>query len=91
VIITIADRVISASGTSCTARRFEAGWRVSWLPGRVLLWEQALAAVMLASAARCRCRCGCRCPMAGHAGGWARLLGLSLPEARELASSQARE
>jgi hypothetical protein len=87
VIITIAGRTMSASGTGHVACRFEAGWRVSWLPGRVLRWEQALAAVMLASAARCRCR---RCPMGGHADGWARLLDLSLPAARELAS-QARE
>ncbi len=82
--ITITSRAISGTGTAHTARRYGAGWVVSWLPGRVLTQGQAITAMKIAAAARrARRHDG---PLRARAHEWAAELGLPGPRARRMAS-----
>jgi hypothetical protein len=49
--IGITDDQINCNATGHTAHRGEAGWQVSWLPGRTLTRTQAITAMTLGEAA----------------------------------------
>jgi hypothetical protein len=49
--IGITDDQMNCNATGHTARRTEAGWQVSWLPGRTLTRNQAITALTLSEAA----------------------------------------
>lgn len=49
--IGITDDQMTCNATGHTARRGEAGWQVSWLPGRTLTRNQATTAMVLGEAA----------------------------------------
>jgi len=72
--IGIRDNQMVCNATGHTARRCDAGWQVSWLPGRTLTRDQAITAMVLGEAAG-------RGPQPGdriwpHAEAWAAELGL---------------
>jgi hypothetical protein len=48
--ISITDDAMNCDATGHTARRTEAGWQVSWLPGRTLTRNQAITAMTLGEA-----------------------------------------
>jgi hypothetical protein len=72
--ISITDDHMSCDATGHTARRGEAGWQVSWLPGRTLTRNQAITAMTLGEAAGSGPRPGDR--IWPHAEAWAGELGL---------------
>jgi len=91
VTITITSRAISGTGTAHTARRYGAGWVVSWLPGRVLTQGQAITAMKIAAAARrARRHDG---PLRARAHEWGRRAGPARPArpADGVMSGPARE
>lgn len=53
MILTVKKTVMRGTGTAHTAHRSRGlrGWRVTWLPGRPLTREQAVAAMKIAMAA----------------------------------------
>ncbi len=77
--IGITDDQMNCNATGHTARRTEAGWQVSWLPGRTLTRNQAITALTLSEAAGRNPRPGDQ--IWPHAEAWAAELGL--PSAAE--------
>jgi hypothetical protein len=77
--IGITDDQMTCTATGHTAHRGEAGWQVSWLPGRTLTRNQAITAMTLGEAAARNPQPGDR--LWSFAEGWATELGL--PSAAE--------
>jgi hypothetical protein len=77
---TITDKLMRSTKTTHTARLTDAGWEVSWLPGRVLDRNQAVTAMQIA--AHVGGGVGLHDdPIWPHIDGWARELGLTGPDA----------
>jgi len=77
---TITDRLMRSTDTAHTARLTDAGWEVSWLPGRVLDRNQAVTAMTIAETVGRGVRLSDD-PIWPHLDGWATELGLSGPDA----------
>ena len=78
--ITITDDAMTSDVTRHTARVVAGGWQLSWLPGRVLDYDQATTGMVLAEAVQAH-ELTCDHPMWPHIDGWAAELGLSGPDA----------
>src|ERR1019366_567403 len=77
---TITDQLMRSTDTAHTAKHTDAGWEVSWLPGRVLSRNEAVTAMQLA--ARVGRGVGLHDdPIWPHIDGWAAELGLTGPDA----------
>lgn len=77
--LTITGKLIRGDQTAHTAAQGDAGWSVTWLPGRVLSQSQAVTAMMIAQAAGGGLEPGDR--RWPHIDGWAAELGLAGPDA----------
>jgi transcriptional regulator with XRE-family HTH domain len=85
--IEITEDQMTCDLTGHTARRGEAGWQVSWLPGRTLTRNQATTAMVLGEVAAQNPQPGDR--VWPFAVGWAAELGLPGAEAIRMARGQA--
>lgn len=84
MILTVTKNTMRGTGTAHTAHRSPKGWRVTWLAGRVLTGEEAVAAMKIAMAAPCT---GPR--MSKRLAEWAGTLGM--PPATTLVLAIARD
>jgi hypothetical protein len=82
---TITDQLMRSTDTAHTAKHTDAGWEVTWLPGRVLDRNQAVTAMTIASYVGRGVGLHDD-PVWPHIEGWAAELGLTGPRAVVLAS-----
>jgi hypothetical protein len=89
--ITITDISMTSPATPHTATVTGRGWKVSWLPGRILTRDQATTAMVIAGIVACRGVPRADDPIWLHIDGWAAELSLTAPSAVARASEPPGE
>lgn len=89
--ITITDTSMTSPATPHTATATGQGWKVSWLPGRILTRDQATTAMVIANLVGCRGVPRADDPIWLHLDCWAAELRLTAPGAVARASEPPGE